>query len=81
VEVKRRGCELAERLVDAIANRDANALTALFDDAAVLHHPLSPEPVRGTAAIGASEQARFDAFSDIDVEVRRVVWPRRRTWS
>jgi steroid delta-isomerase-like uncharacterized protein len=38
-----------------------------------LSHPLSPEPVQGKPAIRAGEQALFDAFSEIDVDVRRVV--------
>ena len=45
----------------------------LFAEDAVLHHPLSPEPIRGKAAIGENEQALFDSFSDIDIEVLRVV--------
>jgi steroid delta-isomerase-like uncharacterized protein len=67
------GREIAGKLVAAIETRDADALAELFADDAVLHHPLSPEPIVGKAAIGASEQALFDAFSDIEVEVLRVV--------
>jgi steroid delta-isomerase-like uncharacterized protein len=72
-EVKRIGRALAEKLVHAIENGDAEALMGLFDDDAVLHHPLSPEPIQGKAEIEASEQVLFDAFSDIDVEVLRVM--------
>jgi steroid delta-isomerase-like uncharacterized protein len=71
--VKTIGREVAERLVGAIERRDAQALTELFADEAVLHHPLSPEPIRGRAAIRESEQALFDAFSEIGVEVLRVL--------
>ena len=67
------GREVAQKLVGAIEKADAEALAALFADDAVLRHPLSPEPIRGKAAIAASEQALFDAFSDIEVEVLRVV--------
>ena len=67
------GREIAKKLVGAIESRDAGAVAQLFADDAVLHHPLSPEPVQGSAAIGESEQALFDAFSDIDIEVLRVV--------
>jgi len=45
----------------------------LFADGAVLHHPLSPEPVEGSAAIVASEQALFDAFSEVEIGVLRVI--------
>ena len=65
--------EVVQKLVDRIERRDAAALTELFAEDAVLHHPLSPDPVRGRAAIRESEQALFDAFSDIEVEVGRVM--------
>lgn len=65
--------ELAERYVAPTRNQDAGALGELFADDAVLYHPLSPEPIQGKEAIVASEQGPFDAFSEIDVEVRRVV--------
>jgi steroid delta-isomerase-like uncharacterized protein len=65
--------EVAERLVRAIESRDAGALTELFADDAALRHPLSPQPIQRKHAIEASEQALFDAFSDINVEVLRVV--------
>lgn len=67
------GREIADKLVAAIERRDAEALADLCADDAVVHHPLSPDPIRGKAAIAASEQALFDAFSDIDVDVLRVV--------
>jgi steroid delta-isomerase-like uncharacterized protein len=67
------GHEVADKLVDAIKSRDAGALAVLFADDAVLRHPLNPLPMQGKAAIEASERALFDAFSDIDVEVLRVV--------
>ena len=67
------GRDVVEKLVRAVENRDADALGALFADEALLHHPLSPEPIRGKPAILASEQALFEAFSDIEIEVLRVV--------
>lgn len=67
------GREIGEALVAAVERRDADALSELCADDAVVHHPLSPEPVQGKAAIRASEQVLFDAFSDIDVSVMRVV--------
>lgn len=65
--------QVVEELVSAILSRDANALAELFADDAVMHHPLSAVPIEGKAAIAASEQALFDAFSDIEIEVVRVV--------
>ncbi len=65
--------QVVEELVGAIRRRDANALAELFADDAVMHHPLSAVPIEGKAAIAASEQALFDAFSDIETEIVRVV--------
>lgn len=65
--------EVVEELVGAIRRRDAHALAELFADDAVMRHPLSAVPIEGKAAIAASEQALFDAFSDIEIEVVRVV--------
>jgi steroid delta-isomerase-like uncharacterized protein len=65
--------EVVEKLVGAIERRDADALSELFAPDAVLHHPLSPKPIEGKAAIAESEQALFDGFSDIVVEVLGVV--------
>jgi steroid delta-isomerase-like uncharacterized protein len=67
------GREIAAELVSAIERRDTEALSELFADDAVLHHPLAPEPVQGKTEIRASEQALFEAFSDIDVSVVRIV--------
>ena len=64
---------LADRLVRAVESRDAASLAALFQEDAVLRHPLSEIPTQGRAAIAASEQVLFDAFSDIVVEVVGVV--------
>ena len=64
---------LINRLVEAITNRDADALARLYAEEATLRHPLFPEPARGRAAIRAAEQELFDAFSDIEVEVRSVL--------
>jgi len=61
------------RLADAVQRRDADALAALFADAAVAYHPLSPNPLHGRQAIRANEQALFDAFSEIDVDIRTVL--------
>jgi steroid delta-isomerase-like uncharacterized protein len=65
--------EAVHELARAIERRDPAALSELFADDAVLRHPLSPEPIAGKAAIVASEQALFDAFSEIEVEVVRVI--------
>jgi steroid delta-isomerase-like uncharacterized protein len=65
--------EVVEKLVAAIERRDADALADVFADDAVLHHPLARESIEGKGAIVASEQALFDAFSEIEVEVVRVI--------
>jgi steroid delta-isomerase-like uncharacterized protein len=67
------GREIVEAVVRALEAEDADALVELYADDAVLHHPLSPAPLRGSAAIRASEQELFDAFSDVSVEIARVL--------
>ena len=67
------GRDVALKLVQAIESADPTGLAGLFSNDAVMRHPLSPEPIEGRAAIAASEQVLFDAFSDIDVDVLRVV--------
>ena len=67
------GGKIVERLARSIEHRDVRAFADLYAPDAVLYHPLSAEPIRGLDLIEAGEQALFDAFSDIEVEVRRVV--------
>jgi steroid delta-isomerase-like uncharacterized protein len=62
-----------EAVVQALETQDADALVELYADEAVLHHPLSPEPLRGRAAIRASEQELIDAFSGVSVDIIRVL--------
>jgi steroid delta-isomerase-like uncharacterized protein len=57
------------RIVDTIRQGDAEAYAQGFAEDAVLRHPMAPEPLRGRAAIREGEQALFDAFSDVEVEV------------
>jgi ketosteroid isomerase-like protein len=65
---------LAERIVDAIERRDADAYAALHaQDAVGAYHPLSPEPLRGRDAIHAAEQELFEQFSGIRLDVRSVL--------
>jgi steroid delta-isomerase-like uncharacterized protein len=59
-----------DRIVDTIQRAAAEEYAQLFAEEAVLEHPLAPEPLRGRAVIREGEQALFDAFSDIDIEVR-----------
>jgi steroid delta-isomerase-like uncharacterized protein len=73
VQMSLMGRELAQKLVAAVESRDADALAELCAEDAVLHHPLSPEPAKGRAAIAASEQSLFEAFSEVEVELLRVV--------
>ena len=65
--------EVMRRLADAVQRRDADALAALYAEDAVLCHPLAPMPLVGRQAIRESEQALFDAFSDIEVEVKTLL--------
>lgn len=61
--------DVVDQIVNAIRQRDAEAFARLFADNAVMHHPLSPVPLRGRSAIRDGEQALFDAFSDVDIKV------------
>jgi predicted ester cyclase len=70
--------ETVERIVDSIRRRDAHAYGEFFTEEGLLGHPLSTEPIKGKAAIVESEQAIFDAFSDIDVEIRSIIGDHRR---
>jgi ketosteroid isomerase-like protein len=38
--------ELVERIVEAVACEDSDAVAALYAEQAILHHPLFPEPAR-----------------------------------
>jgi steroid delta-isomerase-like uncharacterized protein len=62
--------KLVEQIFDAIRREDAEAYSKLFAEDAVLEHPLAARPLQGRAVIREGEQALFDAFSDVDVEVR-----------
>lgn len=68
----------ADRIVTAIEGRDADAYAALHAERAVAHHPLSPAPLEGREAIRAAEQALFDEFSGVRVDVRSVLGDDRR---
>jgi steroid delta-isomerase-like uncharacterized protein len=67
-----------DRIVDTIQRAAAEEYAQLFAKDAVLEHPLTPEPLRGRAIIQEGEQALFDAFSDIDIEVRSTTSEERR---
>lgn len=62
--------DIVKRVVDAVQQRDAAAVAALYTEDAVVHHPLYPEPARGRDAIRAGQQELFNTFSDVSVEVR-----------
>jgi steroid delta-isomerase-like uncharacterized protein len=64
--------ETLDRIVDTIRRRAAEEYAQLFAEDATLEHPLAPEPLQGRAAIQEGEQALFDAFSDVEVELRSV---------
>jgi len=57
------------RFVESIQSADSDAYAEFYAPDAVMHHPLAPEAIRGRESIRESEQALFDAFSDIRVEV------------
>lgn len=59
-------------LLAAVRAADAEALSRLYADDAVLISPLGGE-VRGSAAIAASEQGLFDAFTEIAVDAGPVL--------
>ncbi|HVL80099.1 MAG TPA: nuclear transport factor 2 family protein [Actinomycetota bacterium] len=64
--------ETVEAIINAIRRGDADHYVARFAEDAVLEHPLEPEPVRGREAIRENEDALFESFSDIEVEVRSM---------
>jgi len=57
------------QMVEVIQRADIEAFSQLFAEDAIMHHPLSPSPLEGRAAIRESEQALFSAFSEIIIEV------------
>ena len=65
--------DIAEQVVHAIRREDAEAYAKLFAEDAILEHPLAAGPLQGRALIRDGEQAIFDAFSDVDVELRSFV--------
>ncbi len=65
--------DLVRRGIDAVRRADADSYTQLFAENAIVHHPLAPEPLEGRAAIREAEQALFDAFSEIEIEVLRLL--------
>jgi steroid delta-isomerase-like uncharacterized protein len=64
---------VVKKLVDAIELGDAESYVQLFAEDAIQRHPLAEQPLHGREAIRQGEQALFDAFSDVGVEVRSVV--------
>jgi steroid delta-isomerase-like uncharacterized protein len=61
------------RMIDAIQAADIEAFSQLFREDAIMHHPLSPSPLEGRAAIRESEQALFSAFSGIVIDVVNLI--------
>jgi hypothetical protein len=43
------GRELVQRIVEAVASGDSDAVADLYAEQATLHHPLFPEPALGRA--------------------------------
>lgn len=65
--------EVAHQLIEAVRRGDADGYCALFAIDAVQEHPLAPVPLQGRGAIRDGEQALFEAFSDIEVDIRSLV--------
>jgi steroid delta-isomerase-like uncharacterized protein len=63
---------VVERMADAVRQRDAEAMAALYAQDAIVHHPLYPEPARGREAIRASQEPVFSGIRDVEVEVRSI---------
>lgn len=61
--------ETIDGIINAIRRSDADGYASHFMEEAVLEYPLAPQPIQGRAAIREGEQALFDAFSDVDVDV------------
>jgi steroid delta-isomerase-like uncharacterized protein len=70
--------ESVRRMIEAIQRRDADAYAQLYAEDAVMHHPLSPLPIEGRAAIRESEQALFDAFSNIEIQLLMLLGSEER---
>jgi steroid delta-isomerase-like uncharacterized protein len=67
------GDPLVKRLIDAIRARDAAEFGACYADNAVLIEPLFDRPHVGREEIVAGEQALFDAFTEIEVQLGVVL--------
>ena len=64
--------QTVEHIVNAIRRSDADAYAGFFAEGAVLEHPLAPDPLQGRVAIREGEQALFDSFSEVEVELRSL---------
>ena len=64
--------DLLQRFIEAVQREDTDAYGQFFAEDAVAHYPLSPAPLEGRAAIQQAEQALFDSFSDVSIEVVRL---------
>jgi steroid delta-isomerase-like uncharacterized protein len=58
------GADLAQRIIDAINQKDSGAVGVLYAADAVDHDPQYPEPLRGRADIQQSWDDVFRAFPD-----------------
>lgn len=70
---RRRPLGLLEHLISAIESEDVDAFGACYAESATLHEPMLPEAAVSRAQIMEGEQALFDAFGDIHVELVSVV--------
>lgn len=63
---------IVENIIDAIRRGDADSYVEFFTDDALFENPLAPQPIRGRNAIRETEQALFDSFSDIQIDIRSL---------
>ena len=70
--------ETIDKILSAIRRGDAEGYASFFAEDADLEHPLAPEPLRGRAPIRDGEQALFNAFSDIDIDIRSLTTEQER---
>ncbi len=65
--------DVAERIGNTYEKGDVDAVGKLYTEKAVLVHPLAPAKLSGRKAIVELEATLFNAFTDINFDLRRVV--------
>lgn len=65
--------QVLEEMIATVERRDSAAYAALYSREALARHPLFPEGLVGRDRIRAEEDALYQAFDEVRVEVRRLV--------